>query len=408
MGINMARASNKLTDTWLKRSKIDNGIYGDGDGLYLRVQGSGRSWVYIYAGAGGKRREMGLGAYPSVGLADARGRADAARKIRATGGDPIEARDAAKEAAALALVREAEAQAREQEQAELTAFANVAEQFVRAKEKGWTHDIATKYRGYIRNHLGTLSSVSCCDLTTLSICEALRPIWDTPTGPFVRSFVERILDYAMVSGICPERLNPARIDAVKHVLHDRDYEGEHHAAMPYADVPAFAKALRSTPGYVQPALLFAILTASRQREVREMTWREVDLDAALWVIPKARYKTRVDHRVPLSKAAVDLLKGIVSNREPDALVFAGRLKGRPMSQHAFATLIPEPFKAHGFRTSFVGWATRPGSTFTDDMAQRCLGHLIGTAVTRAYDRDDRLPQRREMMDAWADYLLPSA
>ncbi|TIV71766.1 MAG: DUF4102 domain-containing protein, partial [Mesorhizobium sp.] len=69
MGINMARASNKLTDTWLKRSKIDNGIYGDGDGLYLRVQGSGRSWVYIYAGAGGKRREMGLGAYPSVGLA---------------------------------------------------------------------------------------------------------------------------------------------------------------------------------------------------------------------------------------------------------------------------------------------------------------------------------------------------
>ena len=125
--------------------------------------------------------------------------------------------------------------------------------------------------------------------------------------------------------------------------------------MPFADVPAFAKGLRDKGDYVAPALLFAILTASRQREVREMTWREVDLDAALWVIPKARHKTRVDHRVPLSKAAVDLLRGITSNREPDALVFAGRLKGRPMSQHAFATLIPEPFRPMGSaRPSLAG------------------------------------------------------
>ncbi|WP_287298432.1 integrase arm-type DNA-binding domain-containing protein [Mesorhizobium sp.] len=393
----MARASNKLTDTWLKRAKIGNGIHGDGDGLYLRVQGDNRSWVYIYSHEG-KRREMGIGAYPNVGLADARGRADEARQVRTGGGDPIVARDAARVAeqaskAAVRLAADTDA---------ANTFAKVAGQFIAAKERGWTHDITTKYKGYVRNHLATFGQVPCGDITTGAICDAIKDVWDTPTGPYVRSFIERVLDFAMVKGVCPERLNPARIIAVRHVLHDRSHETKHHEAMPYQDVPAFVQGLGDT--VAAHALAFCILTATRQRETREATWREFDADLTLWTIPKARYKTRLDHRIPISEAARALLIDLKSNRDPDSLVFPGERKGRPLSQHRFQTLIPAGYKPHGFRTSFVGWATKVGK-FSDDMAQRCLGHLIGTEVSRSYDRDDRLDERRVVHDAWAAYLF---
>lgn len=395
----MARVTNKLTDTWLKRAKIANGVHGDGDGLYLRVQGDNRSWVYIYSFEG-KRREMGLGSYPLVSLADARLKADDARQVRATGGDPIVARDAAKIAeqatkAAAIAARDAEAS---------NTFAKVAEAFIQAKERGWTHDITTKYRGYMRNHLVELGKLSSGAITTGDICDAIRDTWDTPTGPYVRSFIERVLDYAMVKGICPERLNPARIVAVKHVLHDRSHETKHHEAMPYHDVPTFLRGLSEADTTVARALTFCVLTATRQREVREATWREFDADLTTWTIPASRYKTRTNHRIPISDAARKVLTALGTNRDPDSLVFPGERKGRPLSQHRFVGLLNNGYKPHGFRTSFVGWATKVGK-FSDDMAQRCLGHLVGNEVSRAYDRDDRLDERRVMHDAWAQFVF---
>ncbi|RWO89569.1 integrase arm-type DNA-binding domain-containing protein [Mesorhizobium sp.] len=400
----MARVTNKLTDTWLKRAKIVNGVHGDGDGLYLRVQGENRSWVYIYSFEG-KRREMGLGSYPLVSLADARLKADDARQVRATGGDPIMARDAAKIAeqatrAAAIAARDAEAS---------NTFAKVAEAFIQAKERGWTHDITTKYRGYGRNHLVEFGKLACADIKTADVAKAIKPTWDTPTGPYVRSFIERVFDFAMVNGFCPERLNPARFEAVQHVLHDRNHATKHHEAMPYHEVPTFLRGLQGVAGVASRALTFCVLTVTRQRETREATWREFDADLTTWIIPAARYKTRLDHRVPISKAARALLIDLGKNRDPDSLVFPGQRKGRPLSQHAFAGLLPGDIKPHGFRTSFVGWATKPvsksGGGFSDDMAQRCLGHLVGTEVTRAYDRDDRLDERRIMHDAWSAYLF---
>lgn len=392
----MARASNKLTDTWLRRAKIGNGIYGDGDGLYLRVQGANRSWVYIFSHEG-KRREMGIGAYPNVGLADARSKAGEARAVRATGGDPIAARDAVKAAARIVVPVERVAD----------LFSEVAGQFIATKERGWTHDVATKYRGYVSNHLVELGALTCGAITTGDVCDAIRELWDAPTGPYVRSFIERVLDFAMVKGVCPERLNPARLEAVQHILHDRSHTTKHHEAMPYTDVPAFVQAMPQT--YVTSALTFCILTVTRQRETREATWSEFNSDLTLWTIPASRYKTRLDHRIPLSEAARTLLLALQSNRNPDEFVFLGQRKKRPLSQHAFKTMLPGVIKPHGFRTSFVGWATKPvskgGGGFSDDNAQRCLGHLIGTEVSRSYDRDDRLDERRVMHDAWAAYLF---
>ncbi|MFC3205087.1 tyrosine-type recombinase/integrase [Aquamicrobium soli] len=397
----MARVTKKLTDTWLKRANIGNGIHGDGGGLYLRVQGANRSWVYIYS-LDGKRREMGLGAYPAIGLADARGKAEEARKVRATGGDPITARDAAK----LAEQAERTRLAREQEREASNTFHKAGLQYISVKERGWSHDIVTKYKGYLTNHLTSLGTMSCGEITTGDIAKAIEPTWDTPTGPYLRSFVERVLDFAMVKGLCPERLNPARIQAVQQVLHDRSHTTKHHEAMPFREVPAFVQGLQSQGTIAAKALTFCILTATRQLETRAAAWREFDADLTLWTIPSTRYKTRVEggHRVPIGEQARALLLSLQSNREPDTLVFPGRLKGRPLSQHRFQSLLPGDLKPHGFRTSFVGWATKVGG-FSDDNAQRCLGHLIGTAVTRSYDRDDRLDERRVMHDDWASYLF---
>lgn len=396
----MARTTNKLTDTWLKRAKIADGVHSDGDGLYLRVQGANRSWVYIYSFEG-RRREMGLGASPLVGLVDARSKASDARQVRSQGRDPKAVRDAEREAAKLAAIPVVVAAP--------ATFATVSASFITAKERGWTHDITTKYRGYGRNHLVEFGKLACADITTGDVAKAIKPTWDTPTGPYVRSFIERVLDYAMTDGVCPERLNPARLAAVQHVLHDRNHTTTHHEAMPFDAVPTFLRGLQGVAGVVSRALTFCVLTATRQRETREATWREFDADLTTWTIPKSRYKTRTDHRIPLSAEAKALLVALGTNRDPDSLVFPGERKGRPLSQHRFASMLPNGYKPHGFRTSFVGWATKPvakgGGGFSDDMAQRCLGHLIGTEVTRAYDRDDRLDERRVMHDAWSAYLF---
>ncbi|MEQ1955394.1 tyrosine-type recombinase/integrase [Mesorhizobium yinganensis] len=395
----MARATNKLTDTFLRRGKLGAGVHGDGGGLYLRVQGDNRSWVYIYAGAGGKRREMGLGAYPTVGLKDARELRDGAVALRVKGIDPIEARAQDRQAAAEAAVVPVAAA--------VITFGFVCEQFIRAKEAGWTHDIRTRYSGYVKNHLAEIAGVEAALIDTARVAGVLRPLWNTPTGPFLRSFIERALTFAMHSGLIAERLNPARPDAIASVMHDRAHTTRHHDALPYDRVPHCMTGARGIEGMASLAFRFMVLTATRQRETREATWKEIDLDAALWTIPAERYKTRIDHRIPLAPEAVALLESIKSNRDPDSLVFIGYRRARPLSQHAFAGILADlevDAKPHGFRTSFVGWATKVGK-FSDDLAQRCLGHLVGTEVTRAYDRDDRLDERRVMHDEWARYVL---
>ena len=147
----------KLTDTWLKRVQVANGVYGDGDRLYLRVQGASRAWLFIYTSLDKRRKELGLGGYPGVSLANARKKAQAARDLLGAGIDPIEAK------------RAEEAQAK----ASQRTLAAVCTEFIAAKEAEWSHDVATKYRGYVANHLngaGPSASIRLVSPTSRRSC----------------------------------------------------------------------------------------------------------------------------------------------------------------------------------------------------------------------------------------------
>lgn len=179
----------------------------------------------------------------------------------------------------------------------------------------------------------------------------------------------------------------------------------HHAAMPYRDVPAFVERLRRLEALSARALEFLILTAARSGEVLEAIWGEFDLDAGLWTVPAARMKAGKEHRVPLSKPALAIVKALHEVCISD-FAFPGHAKDRPLSNMAFAKLLQrmkaDQYTPHGFRSTFRDWA---GDTtaFPRDVAEQALAHRVGDETERAYRRSDALEKRRELMQAWGDY-----
>ena len=401
-----------------------------GDRLYLRVQGQARSWLFIYTGVvdgAKKRRELGLGGYPAVSLVNARKAAQAARDLIATGGDPVGVKVASRAAVAARFV--------------VPTLGAVCEEWIACQ--GLSDLVAARYRAYVKNFLFEDSSEKSKTRNALSAIRFNRssekqktqsrqpahsiagqnpkhvvlsahrcghgdrtsrpcssPCGHTPTGPYVRSFLERVFDYAMVKGYVPRGLNVAALRGnLEHVLPRVKRSNKHHDAVPFADVPALYAKLLQTPA--ANALRFTILTASRQVEVREMRWCEVDLIAQQWRKTAERYKTRRAHVVPLSREALTLLG---PQGAPDAFCFPSRLTA-PFPSHE--TSSPTCSRARvtrmGSEPRLPSWAVEHRG-FADDLAQRCLGHVVGTSVTRAYQRSDFLAPRRTCLDAWGAFV----
>ena len=178
----------------------------------------------------------------------------------------------------------------------------------------------------------------------------------------------------------------------------------HHAAMPYADVPAFIAGLRQRPATAARALEFCILTATRSGEALAARWNEIDLHAKIWTVPPARTKAAREHRIPLSDRPLAILREMEKGRTSD-YVFPGRRAGKSLSGMAFEMLlrrIGSPYTAHGFRSSFRDWAGNE-TLFPRELAEHALAHVIGDKAEQAYRRSDALTRRRELMDAWAGH-----
>jgi integrase len=183
----------------------------------------------------------------------------------------------------------------------------------------------------------------------------------------------------------------------------------HHAAMPYADVPAFVAELRQRPATAARALEFCILTAARSGEALAARWDELDLEGKVWTLPPARTKTACEHRVPLSERALAILREMAAARNGD-YVFPCQRPGRPLSGMAFEMLlrrIGSPYTAHGFRSSSRDWAGNE-THFPRELAEHALAHVIGDKAEQAYRRSDALARRRELMDAWARHCEGAA
>lgn len=370
---------------------------GGVSGLYLRIEGGSRSWVFRYVHLGHRRR-MGLGSYPLVSLAEAREAARDALRVRNSGTDPLIARQAAREAA-----RRAHAQRLE--------FDKAAEAFIREHESTWRN---VKHVQQWRNTLATYASphfgtVPVSDIDQSMVLRALSPIWKkkTETASRLRGRIEQILDWATAHGH-RSGPNPARWRGqLEHILADPDKVApvKHHPAVPFARLPAVYQQIAAVHGQTARALCFLILTAARSGEVRGMVWDEVDLDAGLWIVPADRMKAKKEHRVPLSRQALELLR--TQPREPLVEhVFPSNRKG-PLSDMAFTALMRRHGLGavpHGFRSTFRDWA---GETthHPRDAVELCLAHTIDTKTEAAYRRADMLEKRAVIMQEWAKYVM---
>lgn len=291
MGKGMARTG-KLSAVEVAKAK-GPAVLHDGGGLYLRVSGTGsRSWVFRFQ-LNGKRRDMGLGPYPDISLAEARAKSSEHRKQRHDGIDPLYAKEAQRQAQRLSVARG-------------RTFREMAEEFIGRNEAGWRN---AKHRQQWRNTLQTyvyptMGELPVAVIDTGLVVQVLDPIWtEKPeTAGRVRGRIEAVLDAATVRGF-RQGPNPAQWKGnLAHMLPARAKvrRVEHHAALAFDEIPEFLAELRGRPGMAASALEFAIFTAARTGEALGATWGEIDLDAKVWTVPARRMKATREHRVPLS------------------------------------------------------------------------------------------------------------
>lgn len=392
----------KLTDVAIRAAK--SGRLQDGDGLMLLVKPSGSRFWVVRVMRDGKRKDIGLGSYPTVSLSDARTKAAAIRAEVKAGTD---------------VVAKRRQERTDRLEAADRTFEKVAKllhgklTFKTPKQAAtWLHRLETYAFPYI-------GAMPVADVDGPHVLEALEPIWlaKPETARRVRQLVGAVLRYARTR----EWRGPVPVLAeyTKDGLPKQPSGHVHHPAVDYADAPAVvAKLMGETRTMGRQALLFTILTAARTSETRLATWGEFDLDRATWTVPGGRMKMGREHVVPLPPQAVALLEARLAERhatkpeapEADELVFPGERKGKPISDMTMLKahkLVAPGTVPHGWRSTFRDWA---GET-TDhpaDVCEAALAHLIGNAVTRSYQRGNLLEKRRALMNDWAAYVMPMA
>jgi len=393
----MARTLNRLSTLKVDKAK-QPGMYADGGGLYLRVaEGGSKQWIFRYV-ANGRLRDMGIGPCHTFTLAEARERATEQRKLRLSGIDPIAHKRAQQGAAAA-------------ESARAMTFRQCAIGFMRDNEKKWTHPKhrqawETTLTKYVNPKLGELP-VGLID--TPLVLEVIKPLWARipETASRLRGRIESVLGWATVhgyrSGDNPARWEkhldqalPARAEVAKK---------EHHAALPYTQVAAFMGKLRQDSSVMARCLEFITLTACRLGEATGATWDEIDFEARTWMIPADRMKAGKEHKVPLSGAAIALLKDMAAIRHSD-YIFPGYKHGRPLGHNGLWVVAKRAGGAditvHGLRSTFRDWAAEL-TNYPNHVVEQALAHAIPNAVEAAYRRGDLFEKRRRLMDAWAEF-----
>lgn len=390
----MPRVAKGLVAKQVEKMKTP-GLYADGNGLYLQVKDSGaKSWIFRYSAPGGKRREMGLGPVSLLSLAEAREKALELRKgVVMQGLDPIEAKKAK---AAIAVLN-----GMTFERCALDYIAGMSGQWSNSKsEAQWTTSL-TSYA------FPVIGDSSVADIDTSAVLRVIEPIWNekTETASRIRGRIESILDYAKVRGYRSGD-NPARWKGnLEHILPARAAVApvEHHTSLDYSEIPEFWLSLQKQLGMGARALALCILTATRSGEVIGARWDEIDLDKAIWVIPAARMKARQEHQVPLSPAAVSLLRDLPRTGD---FCFPGQKQGEHISNMTMTAVLKRmdvEATAHGFRSSFRTWAAEK-TDFPHEVCEAALAHTVADKVVAAYQRGTFFEKRRALMQKWASYI----
>nr|WP_232054554.1 site-specific integrase [Thiomonas sp. Bio17B3] len=389
-----------------KLSKVD-GLHRVATGLYLRVRGGSSLWTFRHM-VNGRASEYSLGSQADLSLADAVAKvADLRARIRR--GEAVEIRPKA------AVIKTA-----------LDTFEGVANQLWEAMKPGWKNPKhADQWINTLRAYaFPKFGSKPVAEVTTEDVLSALSPIWKDKheTATRLRQRIEAVLSAAKARGLrTGENVATWRghLDAVLPTISKRR-RVEHHAAMPWAEVPEFMAELQQRSSMSAWALQFTILTACRTGEVIGARWPEFELDAAMWIIPASRMKAQREHRVPLSAQAVKLLRALPRMDGSDVVFWGGKARKprpdlpadaiAPVSNMAMLELLRgmrPGLTVHGFRSAFRDWAAE-NSSFPAEVVEMALAHTIQNQVEAAYRRGDLLEKRRKLMLEWADYLTSPA
>jgi integrase len=409
----MARVYERLTAMTVRQLR-GAGRFPDGGGLYLQITPSGaRSWIFRYRVAG-RERQMGLGPLELVSLAQAREKARAARLQRYNGEDPLGGRAGRRPAAANAAPVS-------------VTFKDAMVAYIDMNKAAWRNEKhiqqwSSTLETYAVPHFG---SKALADIETADVLKALKPIWLTKseTASRLRGRIEAILSWGTVQGY-RQGENPARWKGhIEMILPAKSKVAKvkHHAALDYREMPAFMARMGSQVGVGVLALRFAILTAARTGEVIGADWREIDLENRVWTVPASRMKAGREHRVPLSRPAMEILErqraawfDIEARRYrktlkageagPTGPVFWGQRADKALSNMSLLAVLRRmgrgDLTSHGFRSSFRDWAAEE-TDFQNEVVEMALAHAVGNKVEAAYRRGDLFEKRRLLMDRWA-------
>jgi integrase len=365
------------------------GRYADGNGLYLIVDPSGaKRWV-LRTVVHGRRRDIGLGSVRLVSLAEAREKATSYRKLARDGGNPLEARRKAN--------------------AVVPTFADAAQSALIQHQGAWRNEKhASQWINTLTTYVfPTMGEMRVDQIETADVLRALSPIWHSKpeTARRVRQRISTVLDWAKVAGF---RTGDNPVEGVAKGLPRQNEKKGHFDAIPYSKVPDFIRTLHTvvTSEFARLAFEFLILTATRTSEVLKAEWSEVDLDGKVWTIPAERMKAGRKHRVPLSPRALAILTSTHQINHGSDLIFPGRKMNTPMSNMVFLMILRRmgaEFTGHGFRSAFRDWASER-TNFPREVCEMALAHSIKDKTEAAYRRGDLFEKRRELMDAWANYL----
>jgi integrase len=381
---------------WMKMGKLTArkvetakpGKVVDGNGLQLFVDASGaRRWVLRFTWHG-RRREMGLGGFPDVSLSDAREKASEARKLVRAGVDPVAAG---------------------KRERTVPTFGELADAVMASISAGYRNEKhRAQWKMTLEVYAAPLRSKPVDAIETTDVLAVLEPLWiqKPETASRLRGRIEKVLNAAKAKGYRGGENPAAWRGHLDNLLprHQKLTRG-HHAAMSYADVPAFMGKLRERDATAARALEFTILTAARSGETLGATWAEIDLDKKVWTVPANRMKAGREHRVPLSDAAIAILRPLFELRTGELIFSAPR--GGQFSDMAMSAVLRrmniENATVHGFRSAFRDWCGNE-TAFPRELAEQALAHVIGDKAEQAYRRGDALEKRRQLMEGWANYV----
>jgi integrase len=386
-------------------------LYSLGRGLHLQVTPGracedgtftvSRSFIFKF-NIDGKRYGMGLGSLSELRLDDALYKARQMQERVDRKEDP----------------REEERRARRKRDEERNrpaaiTFAEAAERYATAHESEWSaKDYKRRWLAVLERHtFPVIGKVPVAEITVEHVLRVLEPLWArkmTKTGKDTRGRISDVLGWSMAKGYRPKGQNPAAwSENLEHLL-AKPAKPDPQPSLNYRKAGAFMAELRAKDWLGARATEFAMLTVSRANEVIGMRWSEVDWNARggpLWTVPAKRMKRRREHIVPLSGAAIAILKAIQGDRTlgGDELVFVGT--DGQLAENALlksVQRIDPTVTQHGFRATFSSWRA-DRTDFDAEVAEFALAH-VSKGVEGVYKRTTAVAKRRELMEAWADYL----